>query len=157
MGISLIAAMAKNRVIGKDNQMPWHIPGELKRFKSTTLGGTLIMGRKTFESIGKPLPGRDTIIITRNADYAAEGCRVASSLEAALELANSEKEIFIAGGAQIYELAFPHVDTVYLTEIDLEVDGDAFLPEFDLSKFERVSSERVDSEPAYTWCTYRKS
>ncbi len=156
MGISLIAAMAKNRVIGKDNGIPWRAPGEMKRFKEATMGHTLVMGRKTFESIGRPLPGRTTIVITRDKSYSAEGCSIVHSLKEAIDLADSEKEIFIAGGSQIYEQAFPLVDQVYLTIVDVDVDGDAMLPEFDLSQFVEVNKEFVQTEPSYTCYVYRK-
>lgn len=157
MAISMIAAMAKNRVIGKDNSMPWHIPAELKRFKKITLGGTLIMGRKTFESIGKPLPGRQTIVITRDQNYSAEGCAIAHSIEEAIAMAPADKEIFIAGGSQIYEQAFSRIDRMYLTEIDLDIDGDAYLPDFDLSSFQRVEHETIESEPPFTCSTYQRN
>ncbi|MDP2756976.1 MAG: dihydrofolate reductase, partial [Desulfurivibrionaceae bacterium] len=121
MKIILIAAMAKNRVIGRGNTIPWHIPGEQQRFKTLTMGHALIMGRKTFESIGRPLPGRKTVIISRNREYQAAGCLVAQSLSAAIALCPTEETIFIAGGGEIYREALPLATAIYLTVLDREV------------------------------------
>jgi len=125
--------------------MPWHLPADLKHFKSITLGKPVIMGRKTFESIGKPLPGRKNIIITRNPDYKAEGCAIAGSLTQAFMLAAKEEnhdEIMLIGGANIYEQTLAFVDRVYLTRIHTEVVGDAFYPKIDLSEWEEVSKKK---------------
>lgn len=134
--ISLIAAVSTNWVIGKNNQLPWRIPADLKRFKKLTTGKTVIMGRKTHESIGKPLVNRQNIILTQQPDYKAEGCLIAHDIKSALEMA--EKEIFIIGGAQIYQLFMPLVERVYLTIVYAEIEGDAFLSGFDPSEW-RVS------------------
>jgi dihydrofolate reductase len=136
MIISAIAAMSKNRVIGIDNDLPWHLPADMKYFMNTTRGHHVIMGRKTFESLGVPLKNRTNIVITRDAFYLASGTTVAHSLAEALEIAacNHEPEVFIIGGAEIYKLALPVLDKIYLTEIDLHVErGDAFFPSFNLA------------------------
>lgn len=123
--ISLIAAVSTNWVIGKNNQLPWRIPADMKRFKKLTTGKTVIMGRKTHESIGKPLANRQNIVITHQSNYKAEGCLIAHDIKSALEMA--EKDIFIIGGEQIYQLFMPLVERVYLTIVYAEVEGDAFL------------------------------
>ncbi|MHB1183798.1 MAG: dihydrofolate reductase [Desulfobulbia bacterium] len=150
MKIILIAAMAKNRVIGRGNGIPWHIPSELQRFKAITMGHTLIMGRKTFESIGRPLPGRKTIIITRNPEYRAAGCSVATSLAAAIALCPETETIFIAGGGEIYREALPLADAIYLTVLDREVEGDTLFPEVAPNQFRATSTERVEGPDPYT-------
>ena len=134
MIVSAIAAMSTNRVIGRDNDLPWNLPADMKYFMRTTRGHHVIMGRKTFESMGVPLKNRTNIVVTRDLFYAASGIHVAHSLHEALNMAyeNDEKEVFIIGGAEIYKLALPLLNKIYLTEIDLEVsDGDAFFPHFD--------------------------
>ena len=150
MKIILIAAMAKNRVIGRGNGIPWHIPGEQQRFKTMTMGHTLIMGRKTFESIGRPLPGRKTIIVTRNPEYRAAGCSVAPSLAAAIALCPETETIFIAGGGEIYREALPLADAIYLTVLDREVEGDTLFPEVAPNQFRATSTERVEGPDPYT-------
>ncbi|MCW8126770.1 dihydrofolate reductase [Microbulbifer halophilus] len=133
--IALITAMSRNRAIGKENGLPWRISGDLKFFKRTTLGKPVVMGRKTFESIGRPLPGRDNIVISRNPDWCADGAICASSLEQALQLARQSaaesgaEEVMVIGGAQIYRQALPLAERLYVTEVDAEVEGDAFFPE----------------------------
>jgi len=156
MKIILIAAMAKNRVIGKGNAIPWHIPGEQQRFKGMTMGHTLIMGRKTFESIGRPLPGRKTIVVSRNPEYRAPGCFVAQSLTAAIALCPKEETIFIAGGGQIYQEALPLAESIYLTVLDREVVGDILFPEFDPDQFRTISTERVESTEPYTFTIFSR-
>ncbi|MDA8621604.1 type 3 dihydrofolate reductase [Psychrosphaera sp.] len=128
--ISLIAAMAKNRIIGKDNDMPWHMPADLKHFKKVTLGKPVIMGRKTFESIGRPLPGRQNIVVTRNTSWGHEGVIVASNTDEALKLVSDVEEVMIIGGGNIYNQFLPQADYLYLTFIDLEVDGDTQFPDW---------------------------
>lgn len=147
MKISMIAAVAKNGVIGLNNKMPWHISGDLKYFKAKTMGKPMIMGRNTFESMGK-LPGRTSIVITRNANYkAGEGVIVVATLNEAITFANKiairdeQDEIMIVGGAQIYTLALPQADRLYLTEVDIEPTGDAFFPEFDRTQWAETSRE----------------
>ncbi|NVJ48962.1 MAG: type 3 dihydrofolate reductase [Gammaproteobacteria bacterium] len=141
--ISLVCAMAKNRVIGLQNQMPWHLPVDLKHFKATTMGKPIVMGRKTFESIGKPLPGRQNVVITRNDAYQVEGVDVVNSFSAALELLAHEPEIMITGGGNIYQQALPLADRLYLTFIDLEVEGDAFFPDFSHLDLSQTDYQKV--------------
>ncbi|WP_428912595.1 dihydrofolate reductase [Niallia sp. Krafla_26] len=143
MMISFIVAMDKNRVIGKENQLPWHLPEDLKFFKRVTMGHPIIMGRKTHESIGKPLPGRENIIVTRNKDYKSEGCTVIHSLEDLRQFANQKnEEVFVIGGAQLFIETFPIADRLYITEIHHEFDGDTFFPEFNESNWTLVSKEQ---------------
>ncbi|MCG9095644.1 dihydrofolate reductase [Laribacter hongkongensis] len=142
--LALIAARARNGVIGLDNRMPWHLPEDLAYFKRVTLGKPVVMGRKTFESIGRPLPGRLNIVVTRNPGWQAAGVQVAHSLDAALALAAvaAPEEIMLIGGAELYRQALPQADVLYLTEIDAEFAGDAFFPEVDLARW------RIDREEA---------
>ncbi|CAM2926523.1 type 3 dihydrofolate reductase [Pseudoalteromonas distincta] len=130
MIISMIAAMANNRVIGLDNKMPWHLPADLQHFKKVTTGKPVIMGRKTFESIGRPLPGRRNIIITRNSEYTAQGIETVTTPEAALKLVCDVEEVMIIGGGNIYEQFLPKADRLYLTFIDLDVNGDTQFPDY---------------------------
>ena len=130
MIISMIAAMANNRVIGLDNKMPWHLPADLQHFKKVTTGKPVIMGRKTFESIGRPLPGRRNIIITRNSEYTAQGIEVVTRPDAALELVATAEEVMIIGGGNIYEQFLPKAERLYLTFIDLDVKGDTQFPDY---------------------------
>lgn len=144
---ALIVAMAQNRVIGRNNKLPWYLPNDLKYFKQVTMGKPIIMGRLTYESIGKPLPGRVNIVVTRNPDWRAEGVRVANSLEEAYSLAMSiaeidgRDEVMVIGGDQIYQAALPLADRIYLTEVHADVEGDAFFPEFDRSAWQEVARE----------------
>ncbi|HEV7514818.1 MAG TPA: dihydrofolate reductase, partial [Thermoanaerobaculia bacterium] len=130
MSLQAIAAMAANRVIGDGNRLPWRLPEDLARFKRLTMGGTLILGRKTYESIGRPLPGRKMVVVSRQPGYAAEGVLVARSIEEALERAG-EGNVWIAGGAEIYRQALGKAERLYLTRIEAEFPGDAFFPEID--------------------------
>lgn len=147
MKVSLIVAMSQNRVIGRENQMPWHLPDELKYFKRVTMGKPVLMGRNTFESIGKVLPGRPNIIITRNPDYEAEGISVVTSVEDALDLADqltghdANAEAMVIGGAQIFAATLPIADRLYLTEVHAVVEGDVFFPEFPPERWRLVSRE----------------
>lgn len=157
--ISAIAAIGKNRELGTKNQLSWRIAEDLKRVKTLTIGHPLIMGRKTFESIGHPLPGRTNIVVTRETDFVAVGCTIAHSLEEALTKAREveTEEIFIFGGAQIYESALPFIDRLYLTLIDEEdKDADVFFPDY--SEFTKViETERRDYEGlAYAWITLER-
>lgn len=133
MIISMIAAMADNRVIGKDNQMPWHLPADLKHFKRLTLGKPVVMGRKTFESIGKPLPGRRNVVISRTAPLDSCGAEWVTSLAQAFELLEGQAEVVVIGGAEIYKQCLPLAQVLYLTKIDLNVSGDAFFPDYQSS------------------------
>ncbi len=143
MIVSAIVATAKNNVIGKENGIPWHLPDDLKYFKRTTLNHHIIMGRKSYESIGRPLPKRTNIIVTRDPFYTVSNCLVAHSVEEALTLAldNSEEEAFIVGGGEIYTQALPFVERLYLTEIDLEVEGTVHFPELNMDEWKLISSE----------------
>ena len=129
--VSIIVAMAKNRVIGKENDMPWHLPADLQHFRKMTTGKPIIMGRKTYESIGRPLPKRHNIIISRNSDYKVEGCDVVGSLEEAVSIAGEVEEMFIIGGGFLYNQTIDAVNKLYLTFIDLEVEGDTFFPSYE--------------------------
>jgi dihydrofolate reductase len=158
MTISAIVAMAANRCIGRDNTLPWRLPADLKRFKQLTMGHTLVMGRKTYESIGRPLPGRTTVVVTRQRDYAPEGVRVAHSLEQALALAGGG-EVFIAGGADLYRQALAHVRRLYLTRIGRDYEGDTFFPEVDLSGWRLAAEEHhpaTSTEPPFSFLTYER-
>ena len=148
MLISIIAAMGRNRAIGYKNTLPWRLPADLQRFKQLTLGHHILMGRKTFESIGRPLPGRTSIIITRQKDFQAEGCLMAHSLDEAIDLAKSrgEQEAFIIGGAEIYAQALPVADRMFLTLVDAEPEADAFFPECDENLWEKVGEEIVAAD-----------
>lgn len=155
--VSLIAALARNRVIGKDNQLPWRLPEDLKRFKELTMGHPVIMGRKTCDSIlqslGKPLPGRLNIVITRSRAYQAPGCRVVTSFEEALSTAREgpgANEVFVIGGAEIYRLALPRARRMYLTEIHADFDGNAWFPPFDAEDW-RETSRDARAAPTYRY------
>ena len=143
MLISAIAAISSNRVIGKDNQIPWYLPADLKFFMQTTQHHHVLMGRKNYQSIGKPLPRRTNVIITRDPFFVSTGCVVVHSIEEALQVAyeNEEQEAFIIGGGQIYEQAMPFVNKIYLSEIDLKIDGDVFFPELDPEEWSMDSEE----------------
>ena len=143
--ISLIVAMANNRVIGMNNTLPWHLPADLKHFKTLTMGHHIVMGRNTYESIGKPLPGRTSVVVTRNADYAPPGVMVVNSLEKAILVCADDAEIFVIGGAEIYRQAISFADRIYLTEIDADISGDAHFPEFDSKSWQET--ERISHAP----------
>lgn len=128
MRIAMIAAMANNRVIGKDNKMPWHLSEDLRHFKTMTLGKPVVMGRKTFESIGRPLPGRHNIVISRQAELVIEGATCVTSFEAAKRAAGDCEELVIIGGGQLYRELLPQADILYLTQINLDVEGDTYFP-----------------------------
>jgi dihydrofolate reductase len=167
MKISLIAAMAQNRVIGKDNDLPWHLPDDFAYFKQKTGGHVIIMGRKSFEALGKPLPKRTNIVITRQTDFRAEGVTVVPSLEAALDVARpiesqteQTAEIFVIGGAEIYALALPVADRIYLTEVQKAYDGDTRFPEFDRTVWRETSRQHHPAddrhETAFDFVVYEK-
>lgn len=148
MIISLIAAMDEKRGIGVDGHMAWHLPADLKQFKSITMGHHLIMGRKTFETIGRPLPGRTTIVITRNPNFQPEGCLVAHSLETALEFSRlaQENEVFIIGGGEIFDQAIGIADRIYLTRIHASLPADVYFPEFTDEEWFASESEHRPSD-----------
>ena len=139
---SLVVAMSRNRVIGRDNQLPWRLPADLAFFKRVTLGHPVIMGRKTHESIGRALPGRQNIVVSRQAGYAAPGCTVVPSMEAAYRAAGDAAEVSIIGGSSIFEEALADADVIYLTEVDAVVEGDVFFPAFDRTRWRETELER---------------
>jgi dihydrofolate reductase len=139
--LSIIVAIANNGVIGINNSLPWHLPEDLKRFKALTTGHHIIMGRKTYESLGRLLPGRITVIVTRNTNYKLEGALIAHSLESAVEMCKNDDEVFVIGGAELYQDSLKIADRLYITEVDLTVNGDAFFPEFDLDLWRETSRE----------------
>jgi dihydrofolate reductase len=158
--LSLIAALGENRVIGVDNSMPWHLPGDFKYFKATTLGKPIIMGRKTWDSLGRPLPGRLNIVVSRQADLRLEGAEVYPSLEAAVArakewaLEQGVTELMLIGGAQLYAQGLEQADRLYLTRVALSPEGDAWFPEFDLNQWQLVSNvpnPAQGDKPAYSF------
>lgn len=154
--------MASNRVIGSDNKMPWHLSADLKKFKQITLGSPIVMGRKTFESIGRPLPGRTNIIISRNPAYQQAGCMVANSLDAALAMGcASADEIFIIGGAALYEALLPRADKLYLTLIHSPFEGDTLFPAIDFKQWSECERTDIDDDPtvafSYSFLTLVKA
>ena len=148
MQLSIMVAAASNGVIGRNNSLPWHLPGDLQYFKRVTMGKPVVMGRKTFESIGRPLPGRTNVVVSRDPHYAAEGVKVVASLDAALELAadiatiNGVDELVVIGGEQIYREALPMAQRLYLTEVHADVQGDAVLPPIRWDEWREISRER---------------
>ncbi len=138
--ISIIVAVAENNVIGKDNKLIWHLPADLANFKKITMGHHIIMGRKTYESIGKHLPGRTSVIITKQKDYRADGCVIADSVDDALKIAGSDTEAFIVGGAEIYRQSIEIADKIYFTKVYENFEGDTFFPEIDMNKW-KISSK----------------
>lgn len=158
--ISLIVAMTENRVIGRDGDMPWRVSRDLRRFKRLTMGHHIVMGRKTYESIGKPLPGRTTIVLSRSAFVAPEGVHVIGSLEEALHLASSDQEVFITGGEAVFAAALEMADRIYLTRLHVDLQGDTFFPEVDWSRWELVEEtfHAADEKNDYdlTFQTYHR-
>jgi dihydrofolate reductase len=152
--LSLIVARARNGVIGKDGALPWKIPGELAHFKRTTMGHPIVMGRKTWESIGRPLPGRRNIVVTRNGGYSAPGAEVAASLEAALTLCADADEVFVIGGAELYAQALPRAARAVVTEIDADFDGDARFPSLAPSEWQVVDRQPAAGPPPHAFVTY---
>jgi dihydrofolate reductase len=148
MTVSLIVAVSSNGTIGRDGGLPWYLPADLKHFKRTTMGHHLIIGRRTWEEVGKPLPGRTMVVVTRSRNFAPEGAQVVRSVEEALELAVDDDEPFIGGGSQIYRIALARdlVDRIYLTRIHADVDGDTHFPDFDLDEWDLVSEEHHDTD-----------
>ncbi len=155
--VFLIAAVARNRVIGARGGMPWHLPGDLRHFKATTLGHPVIMGRRTWDSLGKALPGRENIVVTRRRDAQFPGARVAGSLQEALALSAGHDRVFVIGGAEIYALALPVADGLVLTEIDGEFEGDTWFPEWDRAAFRETKREAQAAEGLrFDFVTYEK-
>ncbi len=154
--LSIIAAVSDNGVIGRDQELPWHLPADLKRFKSLTSGHHLIMGRRTWESIGcRPLPGRPTIVVTRSRSFTAQGAQVAHSVGQAVEMAADDDEAFIAGGEGIYRAAMSVADRIYLTRVHARFDGDTHFPDFDILQWRLVSEERFEPDDKNPYpCTF---
>lgn len=140
--LSLICAMDENRLIGSNNALPWHLPADLAFFKRTTMGKPILMGRKTFQSIGRPLPGRQNIVITRDPDFSAEGCDIVNSIEAALDCCKQAEDVMLIGGASLYEQTIPKADHLYITRIHHQFEGDTWFPEFESSGW--ISEFRED-------------
>lgn len=160
MHIAMIAAMSNNRAIGKDNALLWHLPNDLKFFKDSTMGKPIVMGRKTFESIGRPLPGRENIVVTLDPEWDHEEVTVVNDLEIALQMASHEAEktgvdeVMVIGGAQIYKQALPWVNRLYLTRVDADIEGDAFFPDFNENEWEVISEQKYASceKNPYDYC-----
>jgi dihydrofolate reductase len=157
--LALLVAMAENNAIGIENRLPWRCPEDLKHFKALTMGHTLIMGRKTFDSIGKPLPGRNTIVVTRNVNLQIEGCQMAHSLAQAMTLAAADELVFVVGGAEIYAQTLPLADVLYITQIKQEVTGDAFFPSFSQNEWQETAREAHSQQTpqvlAFDFVTYQ--
>ncbi|MDT0603230.1 type 3 dihydrofolate reductase [Thalassotalea sp. W431] len=157
----MIVAHANNRIIGKDNDMPWHLPADLAYFKKTTLGKPVVMGRKTYESIGRPLPGRQNIVISRDKNYQAEGVTTVTSVEQALQQAGDVEEVMVIGGGAIYQHCLPAADRLYITHINAEIEGDTQFPEYDvendwtLVKSEKYSADEKNAFPL-DFCLYQR-
>jgi dihydrofolate reductase len=160
--VTIIAAIANNNALGKDNDLIWHLPADLKRFKKVTSGHHILMGRNTFESIGKPLPNRTTVIITRNKNYKQEGCIVVDSIEKAIDVAKNDEEIFIIGGAQIYKQTITSnlVDQLDITQVHHSFDADVYFPEIDSDIWKEVAREDFNADEKnkydFSFITYKK-
>ncbi len=154
--LSIIVAVANANVIGINNTMPWHLPADLKRFKALTMGHHIVMGRKTYESLGRLLPGRTTVIVTRNMDYAVEGAIVAHRVEDVLAACTDDEEVFLIGGAELYQQGITHADKIYMTEVHADFEGDAFLPNFDLSQWDEEARQAHMAENGlrFSYVTY---
>jgi dihydrofolate reductase len=148
MTVSLIVAVSSNGVIGRDGGLPWYLPADLRHFKRTTMGHHLIIGRRTWEEVGKPLPGRSMVVVTRSRHFASEDVQVARSIEQALELSSGDDEVFIGGGAQVYRMALDRdlVDRIYLTRIHAEFEGDTYFLQIDFEKWTLVSEEHHEAD-----------
>lgn len=146
MKLSLIVAMATNRTIGINNQMPWHLSADLKKFKKITMGQPIIMGRKTFESIGRPLPGRQNIIISRDLQYQQQGCLVFNDLDSALQSCTGSDEVFVIGGATLYAATLARAERLYITEIQQAFDGDTWFPEIKQEQWREVAREDINDD-----------
>jgi dihydrofolate reductase len=149
--ISIIVAMAKNRVIGAKGAIPWHLPEELKRFKRLTLGHHLVMGRRTWESIGRPLPGRTSVIVTRQRGYSAPGAKVVHSLDEAIAACGADGEIFVIGGGELYAQALPRAARLYLTTVEADVAGDTLMPDFEPGDWREVAAESFPADDRHRY------
>jgi dihydrofolate reductase len=146
MRIALIAALARNGVIGRDNQLPWRLSADLQRFKHLTMGKPIVMGRKTWASLGRPLPGRRNIVVTRDTSFRADGCVVVHSIDAALDAAADSEEVMIIGGAELYAQALPRADRLYLTEVRADVDGDVCFPQIESADWIEVERRSCQAD-----------
>jgi dihydrofolate reductase len=159
--ISIIVALAENGVIGSDKRLPWHLPDDLKRFKALSLGKPIVMGRRTFESIGRPLPGRTNIVVSRRPELALEGTVVAHSLDAALAAAGAAPEVVIIGGAEIFRQALPRTDVIHLTRVHARVAGDVIFPELDPGEWREIAAEHHAADErhqyAFTFVTLQRA
>jgi len=158
MTVSLIVAVSDNGVIGRDGGLPWHLPRDLRHFKTTTMGHHLIIGRRTWDEVGKPLPGRTMLVVTRSRTFVANGATVVHSLEDALEVSKTDEEPFVGGGAYIYRIALARdlVDRLYLTRVHTDVEGDTFLPEIDFDDWELISTEHHEADEKNEFaCTFQ--
>ena len=156
MKLILIAAMAKNRVIGQNNRIPWHIPEEMQFFKKSTMGHAVIMGRKTYESIAIPLPGRFNVVLSGNGSLHISGCHIAGNLEEAIACCRGQKKAFIIGGSSVYKETMGLADLILLTVLDKEYEGDAFFPHIPIDLFQQISKKRVEQEDTFTIYTYQR-
>ena len=160
MKLSLIVAMATNRTIGINNQMPWHLSADLKKFKKITMGHSIIMGRKTFESIGRPLPGRENIIISRNPQYQQQGCLVFDNLDSAIQNCAESDEIFVIGGATLYETTLARADRLYITEIQQAFDGDTWFPKINHEQWREIARKEINDDNSvdfkYSFIVYER-
>jgi dihydrofolate reductase len=156
MKLILIAAMAKNRTIGKNNSIPWHIPEEVQFFKKSTMGHAVIMGRKTYDSIAMPLPGRINVVLSRSTNLDIPGCHTANSLEEGIACCSNQEKIFIIGGRTLYKKSLNLADTILLTILDDEYEGDTFFPQIPEKTFKLVSTKRMGTKEAFTVYTYQR-
>lgn len=145
--VSFLVAMARNGVIGRDNRIPWHLPDDLRRFKELTMGHHIVMGRRTWDSINRLLPGRTTVIVTRNPDFRVPGAKMAASVEEALRQCASDSEVFVIGGAEIFRAALPYAHRIYLSAVEADIDGDTYMPAIDLSGWQLVHDEPHPAQP----------
>lgn len=155
MMIGLIVAYAKNRVIGNKGRIPWNIEGEQKRFKELTTNNVVIMGRHTYEEIGRPLPNRTTIVVSNSKNFDSENCYTASSLDEALKIAG-DRDVYVSGGSKLYKEAINIVDKMYITEIHKVIEGDTYFPEFDKNMFKKNVDKKVEGKIPYTYITYTR-
>ena len=154
--VIIIVAIAKNGVIGREGKLPWHLPSDLKHFKKTTMGFPLIMGRKTFDSIGKPLPGRDNIVLTRDTTLHIPGCLVMHSLQDAIDHCSNQDKVFVIGGGDIFQLALPLTDTIIVTALDRDVEGDVYFEQIDPNQFKLVKQKTCLEEEPYRIISYEQ-
>lgn len=158
--ISIIVAIADNGVIGTNNTLPWRLPADLKYFRATTMGHTIVMGRRNFQDIGKALPGRRNVVLTRDKNFSANHCEVAHSINDVMSMLDREEETFIIGGAEVYRSFLPLSDKLYITHIDSAVDGNVFFPDYDLSEWEMVSEgarqTNEENTLSFRFCVYRR-